>query len=228
MEELVIMHLYTSLEGYSEKIPDIGNSNFGLIGYKQRSIYDSSAIEYWSEIPDRVIPDILPHRYYISTFGNTYNATTRTSFGLSMHRKGYWQCNFTTIHHTIICRKIHLLVMRTFAYFPGCEKYEVNHMDGNKLNNRITNLEWCTSSENTIHAINNGLKTVFGNSYNVTITDEQAVEVIRLHKSGVSIPDIKLILGLPDSISNELLSNIGCGRSRLVAQRMYKELYENQ
>ena len=40
------------------------------------------------------------------------------------------------------------------------EKYknEVNHIDGNKQNNHINNLEWCTSSENKIHAQLNGLR----------------------------------------------------------------------
>lgn len=39
---------------------------------------------------------------------------------------------------------------------PGC--YEVNHIDGNKLNNNAHNLEWCTRSENTIHAYKTGLQ----------------------------------------------------------------------
>jgi len=34
----------------------------------------------------------------------------------------------------------------------------INHIDGNKLNNNITNLEWCTCSENIQHAFDNGLK----------------------------------------------------------------------
>jgi hypothetical protein len=34
----------------------------------------------------------------------------------------------------------------------------VNHLDGNKLNNNLSNLEWCTHAENSIHANGNGLR----------------------------------------------------------------------
>lgn len=44
------------------------------------------------------------------------------------------------------------------AFIPNPEnKLCINHIDGNKSNNVVSNLEWCTYSENTIHAINTGL-----------------------------------------------------------------------
>ena len=50
---------------------------------------------------------------------------------------------------------IHRLMAKTFL--PGPEKAHVNHIDGNKQNNSIDNLEWATPAENSQHAVDTGL-----------------------------------------------------------------------
>lgn len=51
--------------------------------------------------------------------------------------------------------KVHRLVAQ--AYLVACDKPHVNHKDGNKLNNNVSNLEWVTPKENKIHAFATGI-----------------------------------------------------------------------
>ena len=53
-------------------------------------------------------------------------------------------------------KRVHRLLMEAFV--PNPNNYpHVNHIDGNKLNNSLSNLEWCSASHNTRHAVNLGL-----------------------------------------------------------------------
>jgi len=67
------------------------------------------------------------------------------------HSKGYKKINFKNKSYYV-----HRLVAMVYVPNPD-NKPEVNHKDGNKLNNHYSNLEWCTTYENRRHAIDNKL-----------------------------------------------------------------------
>lgn len=69
---------------------------------------------------------------------------------------GYFQINLKT-NGTRRLGLVHRLVAQ--AFIPNLEnKREVNHINGIKADNRVENLEWCTSQYNTIHAYKTGLE----------------------------------------------------------------------
>ena len=71
------------------------------------------------------------------------------------NRSGYMQ-----FHVNISGRQMTYMIHRlvAMAYLDNADNLpEVNHKDGDKLNNKVSNLEWCTRSHNILHGIKNGL-----------------------------------------------------------------------
>lgn len=74
------------------------------------------------------------------------------------------QANIKGYRRVVLCddtghhpKTVHRLVADAF-YDGNHEGLQVNHIDGNKSNNHVSNLEWCTSSENRLHAFRTGLQ----------------------------------------------------------------------
>lgn len=76
-------------------------------------------------------------------------------------------------------QKVHRLVALAFYGVPQ-DGYECNHINGNKLDNHASNLEWVTRSRNSIHAIELGLKKVCSKR---KLTESQVAEILSLGES---------------------------------------------
>lgn len=95
--------------------------------------------------------------YYVSIDGKVYSSKTDKVLKPRMTHDGYIRY---FLYNGNIRRHIfaHILVYKTYKPQEYNKKLQINHIDGNKLNNHISNLEMCTASENILHAFSIGLK----------------------------------------------------------------------
>ena len=116
----------------------------------------------------------------------------------TIQRKGYYAVTFWMINKAY-CRKVHRLVIEAFTPNPDSLPC-INHIDGNKLNNHVSNLEWCTYQENMQHAVRTGLthphrwtdderKQISERNKGQRVSDEQRAKLSAALK-GRSRPDV--------------------------------------
>lgn len=83
--------------------------------------------------------------------------------------------------------KVHIVVAENFGLPKSKGQKYINHKNGCKTDNRLDNLEWCTQSENMIHAYENGFaKGQKGSDHpgNV-LTEEEVIKIRKLHSGGM-------------------------------------------
>lgn len=112
--------------------------------------------ELWVKLIYPGIPDEL-NRFEISVFGRLRNAKTKHIYKQQLLKSGYYSVRTTLGSRK---RKIHIIIHKAVAYtfIPNPNNFpEVNHKDGRKENNYVSNLEWCTSHYNQKHKYDLGL-----------------------------------------------------------------------
>ena len=109
-------------------------------------------MEVWKEIEG------YEGMYSVSTPGNVYSIRSGKLLKPNKDHGGYLYVSLFN-HCKQKCAKIHRLVAEAFIKNPETKR-TVNHIDGNKENNCVENLEWATHSENIIHANKSGLRVV--------------------------------------------------------------------
>lgn len=142
--------------------------------------------------------DIKPY-YIISNKGTVISLAYHTPVVRApiMNEDGYLRIQLQLTDGSARYFQLHRLVMYAFAYFPGCEKLQVNHIHGQKDNPSLEELEWCTASYNIQHAVANNLFAQMGErSTNCTISDKQVHEVCKLWNDGLTAPDISKLTGI--------------------------------
>lgn len=107
--------------------------------------------ETWLSIKD------FETSYEVSNTGKIRSFRTKQILKTYIINSNYEAIKFS-IQNKKTAHLVHRLVAKTFL-LENKGKVYVNHKDGNKLNNHVNNLEWCTMSENHLHAFKTGLKT---------------------------------------------------------------------
>lgn len=121
--------------------------------------------------------------YRVSDHGRVYSEKSKKFMGVNRITKdGY---NYIALSKNNKSKefRMHRLVATHFIPNPD-NKETVNHIDGNKLNNHVDNLEWSTRHENMQHAYNLGLKEMHKGHEHVSskLTLEQIKEIRATYK----------------------------------------------
>ena len=162
--------------------------------------------EIFLYVPETILPFIEHNRYSISNKLRVYDYK-ENKFCQTVDRSYKMVYLFDRIKEKQIEYPLHRLYMLVFCYIDGCEVLEVNHIDGNKLNNHPINLEWMTHQENMNHAFENNL-------INQKLSDMDTIGVITEYNMGIPVRTIAKNFGVSSGYISEIVrSNSGSHRS---------------
>jgi hypothetical protein len=135
--------------------------------------------------------------YQVSNYGRikSFACKTRDPFIMSQfnHKQGYKRISLTRANHDKTFM-VHRLVAEAFIPNPRNKK-TVNHIDGDKGNNNVLNIEWATQKENNMHAWSTGLnytslKVIKSSCLRAKLDKCQVLSLKRDFVNGLSLKDL--------------------------------------
>ena len=143
--------------------------------------------------------------YMVSNYGRLYNSIYKFMCSKSFYSNGY--CRSKINGKDIL---LHRLVLQSFHPIENYNEMQVNHIDGNKCNNMLSNLEWVTRSENMIHAVNLGLMKTCDSDSKSIHTNSLVHSICKVLESGIKLnKDICNVLNIEYTAKiNNLINNI--------------------
>ena len=116
--------------------------------------------------------------YEVSITGEIRNKTTKRVKKQYIGSTGYYMVTFS-LKGKSKPQRVHRIIAQ--AFIENIEKKpHINHIDGNKLNNDVSNLEWVNHKENMIHAVDSGLIDNLGSKNGMAKLNEKQVKEIKV------------------------------------------------
>lgn len=139
--------------------------------------------EVFINVTDYAVPGVY-NCYKVSNFGRVYDCIKNRFLTIHKVFNDYLGVSLNTINKNIVM-PIHRLMMLCFYPIPNPENYQVNHKDGVKTHNVLSNLEWATRSENILHAYRTGLHHLGEDNVHSTISNDTAIKICELLQTGL-------------------------------------------
>lgn len=178
--------------------------------------------EIWKPIPDTT-------NYFVSNLGRIEitksrkypNGIVRDNSSFYKDRDGYPHISYRNSEGKLTSSSIHRLVAKAFIPNEDSSKICVNHIDGDRTNNKVSNLEWVTPKENVYHSFQYGKRKICKNIPRVTkLTDYQVSQIgfLRDYYTLKKIADLF-------NVSYTSIKNIVIKRKRLSQDNQQPSIY---
>lgn len=148
-------------------------------------IEDQFEGEIWKEVD---CLGIKKNTYRVSNYGRVYSLRSNQYMKPIKRDTGYYHIKFRMNPEKCKSKAKQIYVHQLIAtvFIPNDDpkhRTQVNHIDGDKSNNRVDNLEWMSPIENTRHSMERGLRQTWNNR---VLTEATVIKICELHKQGLS------------------------------------------
>jgi hypothetical protein len=178
-------------DNYFDTLPDAGYV-FEIFEPKYHTVKE------WKVIPNY-------SRYRISPRGEVYSV----HLDRLMSTPVFGEYKIVNLYNDQKIRKafhVHSLVAKLYVHNPNPDQYDqINHLDGDKLNNAKSNLKWTDASGNAIHAFRLGLNNNIGEQHH--LSKLKTSDVLDIYSSPVTATELAVIYGVDRSTIDAIKNN---------------------
>jgi hypothetical protein len=146
--------------------------------------------------------------YFVSADGRVYSAPRFSANGrfLAQITKTGGYLNVHPVHNQKrMTVRIHRAVLMAFDREPINDKEEAAHLNGDRTDNRIENLKWCTPKENALHKIEHGTQPRGEQMYNAKLSDAEVAAVRARRSEGAKLLSLAHEYGVSESCIRDII-----------------------